>query len=169
MEGYLGEIDDQIREAREGGNHVAAANALKQYEGIHRALVQNRLAQGRLGLETGEMISRDQFRKILNAFGSRCALGISRMRDTLAESLVGVKTPGEVADKLEPQMILAGMLDPFVAASDAASGVGLPAWVVDTMEATVGDYIGSGQKWLAQRRMAFKEEAPKTVSDEVTE
>jgi len=158
LEGYLTDIDAQIAEARPTGNQGLIASLMGQYKAIHASLVQNRVAQGRLGLETGEMISKEQFRKIINAFASRSALGISRMRDALAVKLVGLKTPNEAADVLEPAVILAGMLDPFAASANLASGVGLPEWVVETMVTAVGDHIGAGEKWLSERRVNLKQE-----------
>lgn len=127
----------------------------KAYLAFHGAALNARLAQSKLGIDTGELIPRADLERLLTALGGRLALGIQQLRDRLAPQLTRLDYAEEIADRLEPALIIAGLLDPVAEAIHHAAGIGLPGYVAAALRAAVAEVIAQGADQLAARQTAL--------------
>ncbi len=148
LEKHLDWVDRQLRVAQSIHNQVDVLTYSRLYRELNGAVVANRLAQAKLGIDTGELIARAEFARLVYAIASRAALGIQRTRDKVAPTLVHLDTE-EVAERLEPTLIAELFMAPFARAANLAAGVGLPSWIVDEIRRAVADHVASGAAELA--------------------
>lgn len=124
----------------------------KIYLAFHGAALQARLAQAKLGIDTGELVTRVECERILHALINRLCLGIQQTRDKLAGRLTNIPFETEIADALEPELITRAILDPVNAATAHAAAIGLPEWIPAALERAVADHLAEGAAQLSQRR-----------------
>jgi len=106
-----------------------------------KAVVANRLAQKKLGLEIGETVQRSECESIAWALVSRLCVGVQRMIQVTAPQLVGASDPSAVARVLEPASITELILAPMRASVTTQTGVSLPSWFVAAVEKALGDFV----------------------------
>ena len=152
LQKHLDWADRQLRVAQSIHNQADVLTYSRLYRELNSAVVANRLAQAKLGIDTGELIPRAEFARLAYALASRAALGIQRLRDKVAPSLVHRDSAEEVAERLEPTLIADLFVAPMARAANLAAGVGLPAWVVDEITRAVADHVATGAQVLTAAR-----------------
>jgi hypothetical protein len=106
-----------------------------------KAVVANRLAQKKLGIETGDMLSRKECERIAYAIASRLALGVQNVIQRLAPKVAGIESAAEVAKVMESASIEELMVAPMLQAVKVESGVSLPEWFVDAINKGMSSFV----------------------------
>jgi hypothetical protein len=102
------------------------ADLVAKYSG---AITQARLAKKKLGIETGETLSRADAERLAVAIVDRLNVGCHRIVQTVSKQLTGLSTPGEAADVLQRACLEELLLGPIKAASMKECPVSLPDWL----------------------------------------
>jgi hypothetical protein len=142
----------KMRAALDAEAHGEFTRWQKIYLAFHGAALQARLAQAKLGIDTGDLVTRVECERILHAFINRLCLGIQHTRDHLAARLTNIPFETEIADHLETALITRALLDPVNAALAHAAAIGLPPWVPAACERAIADHLAAGLDQLAARR-----------------
>lgn len=154
LELWSSRAEATMRRALEGKDMAEFTRWQKIYLTFHAAALQARLAQAKLGIDTGDLVTRAECERLLGAFINRLCLGIQQVRDHLASRLTNIPFETEIADHLETALITRALLDPVNAATAHAAAIGLPDWIPAACQAAIADHIADGRAQLAARAAA---------------
>jgi hypothetical protein len=154
LEHHLAWVDEQLRIAQAINDQADVLTYSRLYKELNSAVVANRLAQAKLGVDVGELLPRTEVARLFWAFASRAALGIQRIRDQIGPRLVGLSQEAEVAGRLEPVLIAELFIAPFARATNLAAAVGIPGWALTELRRAVADHIAQGDHQLSSAQAA---------------
>jgi hypothetical protein len=106
-----------------------------------KAVVANRLAQKKLGMEVGETLSKGECIRIAHAIASRLAVGVQSVIKRVSPQVAGMETAAQVAKAIESACIEELMVAPMLASVNIQSGVSLPPWFVEAIKTGIGNFV----------------------------
>lgn len=136
----------KLQKAAAVGDRAEVRFCEERFMKFEEAIRKNRLLAARLGLDTGDLMSREAVEQMVRAIASRLNAGIHILINDLPEKLVGLTFPEEVADRLEDGLLRHGLMLPFAKAAGQASNIGLPKWLVEIMRDAIDDHIEEGAR-----------------------
>jgi hypothetical protein len=152
--------DKQLRICQTLNDEAGVLTYSRLYKDLNAAIVTNRLAQFKLGVDVGELLPRTEVVRLFRALFSRLCLGIQRVRDKVCPLLIGLNQEAEVLAVLEPVLIANLIISPVARATNLAAGVGLPAWVIIELRRAFADHIADGDQQLTAAQAVEAECAP---------
>ncbi len=130
------------------------ATLLQRFEGvIHDAA----LRAARLKLDTGDLFPRSEIERVVAAWCYHAMRCVDGAMEATCRRLVGVQSYDAARRILEPVLLDAAYVEPFKRAVTVATGNQMPAWFVETMIDSVGNFIENGE---TQMRTAIAAPAP---------
>jgi hypothetical protein len=140
LEYYRKRVEDAI--ATEQDTEVKFWNEL--YLDAFNTLRQQKLAADKLGLEEGQLFSKDQLEKILRALAYWSMRSIETDIPELRKQVIGLTDERQAHDILDSFLLSNRFLKPFAKASRIESESTLAPWIAETMKDAVDDYIENG-------------------------
>jgi hypothetical protein len=154
MESHLAWSNEQLLIAQELNDEAGILTFSRLYKEFSAAVLANRLAQLKLGVDVGELLPRTEVARLFWAFASRAALAIQRIRDQLGPRLVGLSNEAEVVSRLEPTLLTELFISPWARATNLAAAIGLPGWVITDLRRAFADHIAQGDHQLTSAQAA---------------
>lgn len=108
---------------------------------FEEAINKNLLMAKRLGIDAGELLSREAVEKFLDAFAFLLMRGADDAIDELSNTCVGKTFPEEIRPLIEDYILSTRILRPFRGVVNQASGLGLPQWFVSKLQSTAAAHI----------------------------
>ena len=112
-----------------------------------RAIREEKLLAEKLGIQSGEMIPREDCERWFRAWGFWTMRGVDTMLADMVPRITGLNPAIDHAAArfaVEPALLEARMLRPYVMATKVPSKVALPAWLVAAVKDVVDDYLEGG-------------------------
>lgn len=108
---------------------------------FEEAINKNMLMAKRLGIDAGELMSREAIERFLEAFTFLLMRGVDDAIDELSKCCVGKTFPEEIRPLIEDYVLSTRILRPFRGVVNQASGLGLPQWFVEKLQTTASAHI----------------------------
>jgi hypothetical protein len=119
------------------------ADLLAKLEGtLHDA----QLRAKKLGIDQGELVPRSEVERILRAWAFWSMRSVDADLADLCPKLTGLAQVNDARAVLEPALLSARFLKPFVRASRISSPAAVPGWMVAIVQDAVDDYIEDGAR-----------------------
>jgi hypothetical protein len=137
----------KLKTASEAGDQRGSEFATARLIEIDKTIRDNKLAEKKLGIESGDTIPRADVEKWLRAFGFWTMRCVDLMLEDMVPKVASLAPTltHEIARKaIEPGLIKARSLAPFVLATKVTGGTQLPDWAVAVVKDTVDDYVQNG-------------------------
>lgn len=149
LERQLHFLDFALGKARERGDSHLTKVYTEDLIKFSRAIKEQKALADKLGVESGELLQRPEIERIIAALGYWSMAAIDAVLPTLCKRLVGVTAPSEVRKILEPALLRAKFLEPFVRAKTVANGNALPPWIAAKIVDSADDYLQGGKELMA--------------------
>ena len=120
-----------LEEATKAGRMRDVNSFSKLHERAELGFRNCKLAQARLGIEGGELLTRKDFEKIMNAFFSLSVYGVRRAVIASADKIAGTPDPAEVCRIVESGAIEQAYVSAWESAINRASELSAPEWVLN--------------------------------------
>lgn len=132
---------EELQIAKDEEDEEREKITLNAYLKIDKQLREAALAAQKLGIESGEMIAREEVERIIKVMvyaGNACVKGaISQM----AQKLAALDSPKEVEKVLAPAVLGGRIFEGFLKVSKAAGPSLVPAWLVNAMQSEGKQYL----------------------------
>jgi hypothetical protein len=154
MEEFAGFFHYMLEQANVAGDQAKQRFYSDLFFDAANSIRQQKLAADKLGIEEGNLFSKDQLAKIIRAWAFWSFRGIDAELADLCPKLPGLKSVAQARAILEPVLLSVRFVKPFARAARVESESSLAPWIVETIADAVDDFIEEGAA-------AFKEEIAK--------
>jgi len=151
----LGMVEDLEREAAKfqriqdkaelKGDIAIASMALTERTKLYRHLMVIRKELRKLGEDSGRFLGREEAERIFGAMTDRLSVSVHHTCQHLARRLLGLNRVEEVHKVIDPEFVKVFFLQALVNCAKVTAKCGLPAWVVECLRKSAGNYIETGE------------------------
>lgn len=160
LEEHRGLYAFKLQRATMRGDQPQAKFFTEQLIIFDKAIRENKLLADRLGIQSGETITREDSERWFRAWAFWTMRSFDLMLSDLVPQISALApsiTSEQARKAVEPALLEARMFRPFVQATKVASKSSLPSWAVEVVIDSVDDYIERGAElFAAQLAMAPK-------------
>lgn len=156
LEGTEERLFRLLETALQSGDPVGVKLARENWLAVSDSLRRFDLLVERARRDTGELISRAECERHVNAFVRHTKIAIMRAIGALAPQLAGESDPGEIANTLAPALV-DQILNALAVLSAAPSTLRLPGWFVDAALAPIDETLSDADRALRARADVVKE------------
>lgn len=144
LEEHLAFADFALRDARARGDEHAQKKYTDEVIKFSKAVKEQKLLADRLGLESGDLLSREIVELFIAAHAYWTMRTVDLALDSLSRKLVNLSFPEEARRILEPELLSARFVSGYARATQVASKSALPHWAFDKIRDTVDNFIEHG-------------------------
>ena len=139
----------KIAKATEAGDLVAVNAATKLMVHFSSVIHDEEIRAQRLGREAGDLIPSETFEAIVRAIPFWLVRGVDDLQSEIIPKIVAASGHGELGHEqlrklIEPALLSARVLVPFVRSSQVVTGVSIPKRILDAMKSGLDDTIEDG-------------------------
>ncbi len=144
LEGELAFATFGLARSRERGDEAAQRKYADDMIKFSKAVKEQKLLADKLGVESGELLSKAEVMRILHAHAYWTMRGTDVALDALSRKLVNLAFPKDARAVLEPELLSIRFVQAYSQAVRTPAGNALPAWVRDAVRDAVDDFIENG-------------------------
>jgi len=138
----------QMRLATDANDFTSIAQWHEPFKEIAAAYRQAKLAEQKLGIDSLEIITRENFTRLLWILAWCCCSRADTITTRIAKAATNKKTPSDVYRVVHPIVFQMAFESPFVEIQAQAMDIGLPDWVINELRDTFAAYVANGEKLL---------------------
>lgn len=139
----------KIAQATVAGDQPAVNAATKLMVHFSSVIHDEEIRAQRLGREAGDLIPAETFEAIVRAIPFWLMRGVDDLQSEIIPKIVAASGHGELGHEqlrklIEPALLSARVLVPFVRSSQVVTGVSIPKRILDAMKSGLDDTIEDG-------------------------
>ena len=138
----------QMRIATDANDFTSIAQWHEPFKEIAAAYRQAKLAEQKLGIDSLEIITRENFTRLLWIIAWCCCARADTITTRISKAATNKKTPSDVYSVVHPIVFQMAFESPFVEIQAQAMDIGLPDWVINELKDTFATYVKNGEKIL---------------------